>query len=192
MDTPSRGSRPPASPHYGFKHSGPCIVAGNAFNLHEDLAKTRVMFPEAPVIAVNGAAGEVAAIGVFSYHPAQFVMLRYRWINKQKRFGEDFKVHAARFEDSMPWVDHWWESARGAGGSTWGARKLAALMGFGPVILCGSPFLPGNYAGHKLGQHMIRQDVVDNLMAEIASDTDWHDGAYSMSGRTRDLLGEPE
>ncbi len=178
-------------PPYLVNHSGPCIVAGNAFNLHDDLAKAWSLCPEVPVIAVNGAAGEVAAQFLFSYHPIQFIQRPYAWIGRHNRFGGTYTVHGAKFEEGMPWVHHWWEGARGRGGSAWGARKLAALMGFDTVILCGSPLVPGNYAGHKLGRHMVVPSVTDDLLRDITADTDWHKGAYSMSGRTRDLLGEP-
>ncbi len=166
-------------------------MAGNAFNLHDDLAKAWLLCPEAPVIAVNGAAGQVAARFLFSYHPIQFIQAPYKWIGKQNKFGTEFTVHGARFEEGMPWVHHWWGGARGRGGSAWGARKLAGLMGFSPVVLCGAPLTPGNYAGHQLGRHMIQQGVVDDLLRDITADTAWHDGAYSMSGSTKDLLGEP-
>ena len=180
-----------SAPPYLAAHSGPCIVAGNAFNLHADLAGAWALFPETPVIAVNGASGEVAAFALFSYHPIQFIQRPWAWIGKHNRFGGTYTVHGARFEEGMPWVHHWWGGARGRGGSAWGARKLASLLGFMPVVLCGAPLVPGNYAGHKLGNFMARQVVVDDLLRDITADVDWHEGAFSMSGRTRDLLGEP-
>lgn len=91
----------------------------------------------------------------------------------------------------MPWVNHWWPDARGGGGSAWGARKLAWLMGFDPVILVGCPLSPGNYAGHKPGNLMNDPKIVGQYASEIASDTDWHDGAHSMSGATMTILGAP-
>lgn len=166
-------------------------MAGNAFNLHEDLEKARELFPDVPVIAVNGAAGEVAAIGLFSYHPQRYIEPPYRWIERQKKFHNGFNVHACIEHEPMPWVDYWWRAATGKGGSAWGARKLAWFMGFEPVILCGAPLVIGNYAGYKLGLLMTHQDVVDDLLRGVTEETHWHEGVFSMSGRTRDLLGEP-
>ncbi|MEK7124980.1 MAG: hypothetical protein AAB864_01100 [Patescibacteria group bacterium] len=144
-----------------------------------------------PIIAVNGAAREVKAIALFSYHPQRFIERGSDWIRHQTRlFGPDFTVHGSRWEPDMPWVDYWWEAARGGGGSAWGARKLAWLMGFAPVILVGCPLLPGNYTGHRLGLNMTKPEIVAQYAAEIESDIDWHQGAYSMSGRTREILGE--
>lgn len=36
---------------------------------------------------------------------------------------------------------------------------------------------------------MTKSEVTDQYAAEIESDTQWHDGAYSMSGKTREVLG---
>lgn len=173
---------------YPYRHSGPCIVAGFAECLHEDLAKAKSIVGEVPVIAVNGAASAVKALILFSQHPERFS--EYRWIEKQKHFGADFTVHA-RGDGSLPWVDYWWPT-KGGGGSAWHARKVAALIGFDTVVLCGCPLDPGPYVGgHSIGGFMHRQDVVDDLFDYVKNDKEWHKGAYSMSGRTRDLLGTP-
>lgn len=167
-------------------------MVGNAFCLDEDYRAAKKLFPSAPCIAVNGAAREVKALALFSCHPERFVEKGCEWIRHQQRlFGDDFSVHGSKYLPAMPWVAHWWPDARGAGGSAWGARKLAWLMGFEPVILVGCPLLPGNYAGHKPGALMTRSDVVAQYASEIASDKDWHEGAYSMSGATKDILGFP-
>lgn len=177
-------------PAYLIEHSGPVLVCGNAFNLHEDIEQAKKLFPKAPVIAINGASREVKAFALFSYHPQRFVEAPYSWINRQKKFHNDFTVHGSRGE-GMPFVDHWWSGARGHGGSVWGARKLASLMGFDKVILCGCPLVPGNYAGYRPGDLMSRQDVVDRYLGEIKEDVEWHEGVVSMSGATQDLLGCP-
>lgn len=177
-------------PLYKHKHSGPVFVCGNAACLHDDLERARKLFPTAPVIAVNGASREVKADFLFSYHPHRFIELGSEWIRHQRRlFGNSFTVHGAKFLPDMPWVDFWWNGARGGGGSAWGARKVADLLGFGPVILCGAPLVPMNYTGHRMGMNMTKPEIVAQYASEIASDTDWHEGAYSMSGKTKDILG---
>lgn len=148
------------------------------------------MFPKAPVIAVNGASREVKALALFSYHPERFTERGYDWIRHQSRlYGPGFSVHGSKFVPGCPSVQFWWEDARGGGGSAWGARKLAWLMGFNPVVLVGCPLTPGNYAGHRPGMIMARVDVTEQYAAEIEADKDWHEGAYSMSGRTKEILG---
>lgn len=178
-----------STPPYSFEHSGPVIVAGNAWCLHEDLARA----PQGlPIIAVNGAAGEIKAGFLYSKHPERMVGRGGYWIGKQRRFHEDFTVHGSRFHESMPHIQYWWEGARGGGGSGWGARKLATLLGFDTVILCGMPLDPGGYASGRLAKLMNKPDVIDAYRREIASDTEWHEGVYSMSGWTKGLLGSPK
>ena len=170
---------------YPFEHNGPVIVAGNAWCLHEDLAKA----PQGlPIIAVNGAASEIKAEFLYSKHPERMVERGGYWIQKQQRFHANFTVHGSAFHENMPWVDYWWEDARGGGGSAWGARKVAALMGFAPVILCGAPLDPGGYASNPIAKLMRREDVINNLRREIEADTKWHEGVYSMSGWTKEFL----
>jgi hypothetical protein len=143
---------------------------------------------------VNGAAGEVKAAALYSKHPERFVAPRFQWIARQRRrFGRDFTVHGSNIAKNGPMahVTYWWQDARGGGGSAWGARKLAWLMGFDPVILCGCPLVPGNYTGHRLGELMTREDVIDNLRREIEAESEWHEGAYSTSGWTEKFLGSP-
>ncbi|KKM16830.1 hypothetical protein LCGC14_1681900 [marine sediment metagenome] len=177
-----------ASPPYSFSHSGPVLVCGNAYNLHDDLERARQLYPDAAVIAINGAAGEVKACALYSKHPEKMP----QWIKRQRQFGEDFTVHGSKHKPGCPWIDFWWEDARGGGGSAWGARKLATLMGFAPVILCGAPLDPGGYASSPIAKLMRREDVIDSFRQEIENDVEWHEGVYSMSGWTSELLGEPK
>ncbi len=179
-----------SSPPYPQRHAGPCIVAGAAECLHDDLARAWAVYPGIPVIAVNNASRETKAIALYSKHPK--LLIERRWIHHQKRlFGPDFTVHGSRYDPDCPHVQYFWEDARGGGGSAWGARKLAWLMGFDPVILCGCPLIPGPYTnGSGLGGLMNRDDVVSDMLQQIADESEWHEGAYSMSGATMDILGD--
>ena len=178
-----------ASPPYPRTHSGACIVAGSAWCLHEDLKEAWRLYPDSQVIAVNDASLEVKAFALFSYHPQRFIERPFCWIEKQKKFGTDFTVHGSKFIENMPFVNHWWEGARGGGTSAWGAMKVAKLMGFEKVIFCGCPISPGNYTGYKLGKIMAQQKTIDRYRKEIEADKKWHDGCSSMSGWMRDFLG---
>ena len=125
-----------------------------------------------------------------SMHPGQFINLR--WIANQKRlFGGGFTVHSTNMAENgqMFHVKHWWEDARGGGGSAWGARKVACFMGFDPVILCGAPLDAGGYAGHRLGGLMTREYVICDLRAGIEREPEWHKGACAVSGWTSRVLG---
>lgn len=169
---------------YPHKHFGPALVCGAAWCLHEDLKYARKTYPNASVIAVNGASGELKAQFLYSKHPSRMP----QWIERQKQFGNDFTVHGSKYQPNMPWIQYWWSDARGGGGSAWGARKLATLLGFSPVILCGAPLDPGGYASSPIAKLMRRQDVIDRFREEIKADIDWHENVFSMSGWTKEFL----
>jgi hypothetical protein len=173
-------------PAYPAHHAGPVIVAGSAWSLHDDLARAWKIYPGTPVIAVNGAAREVKALAIVTQHPQNLTAPGCEWIRHQRRlFGDGFAVHSNAPGDG---VDYVWDLPN-RGGSAWLARRIAGLIGFSQVILCGCPMEPGAYTiGHNLGGYMHRQDVVDELFRQIERDREWHAGAVSMSGRTGELL----
>lgn len=169
------------------------LVCGNAWCLLDDVARARERWPGAPAVAVNGAAGNIKAIALFSMHPHKLPA----WIGLQrKKFGDGFTVHgrakASAFERcraAMPWVEYWWPNCSG-GTSTWAARKVAEYMGFSPVILCGMPLEKGTYQGGKMAKDFMRDDVLAHYRRLVARDTAWHQGVFSMSGWTKELLGD--
>ena len=88
-----------SSPAFSLRFSGPVIVAGNAWCLHDDISEARKTWPDAPVIACNGAAREVKAIALYSRHPERFTEHPYDWIGRQRRkFGDGFTVHSSNIE----------------------------------------------------------------------------------------------
>jgi hypothetical protein len=66
-------------------------------------------------------------------------------------------------------------------------------MGFERVILCGSPIDRSGYADGGAGWYWTsdQTNAVEQFRRAIAADTDHHVGVSSMSGWTRELLGEP-
>lgn len=183
-------------PDYPEKHSGPVLVCGNAWTLHDDYASAVEIFGSVPVIAVNGAAGQVKAFALFTQHPRKFP----RWIKMQRdRFGDDFTTHAAGNREwatklgkplKHEYVDYWWPDATGGGTSAWGARRMAGMMGFDTVILCGVPLEPGGYADNEPTQLMRNVKLMRHYQDQIKKDTKWHTGVYGMSGWTRDFFGD--
>lgn len=179
-------------------HSGPVLVCGNAWCLHEDLEAARSIYPEAPVLAVNGASAQVKAFAMFTLHPLK--MRKWREA-QEKKFGPGFTVHGAasphdrnnlkRMVEFRPWFDYWWDFATGGGTSTWGARKLAHYMGFDLAVLCGMPLSEGGYADGKLARAFRRQHTIDHYRKAILKDAGWHRGVVSLSGWTREQFGGP-
>jgi hypothetical protein len=183
-----------AAPPYSFEHSGPVLVCGSAWTFPEDYAEARSRYPDAPAIAVNGAAAFVPAFALYSQHPLKFP----RWISKRRKLPGGFTVHAAGrshlrnnlgLEGDLSSVDHFWEGIASKGSSAWGARRLAAAMGFDLVILCGVPLSPGEYVGGVVGKVNQRQSAMDGYRQAVLDDTDMHTGVISMSGWTREIFG---
>lgn len=173
------------------------LVCGFAWCLDEDLQGAREMFPDAPVIAVNGSAGAVKAFALYSQHPLRLP----KWVAMQRaKFGDGFEVHAAGYAhlatklgvlQPTPWVDYYWGGISSSGTSPWGARKLAVALGFDLVVLCGMPLEVGRYADGRGSKSFSNKEVVEHYRRKVERDIDWHSGARSMSGWTRELLGAP-
>lgn len=185
-------------PDYPERHSGPVLVCGNAWTLHDDYASAVEIFGSVPVIAVNGAAGQVKAFALFTQHPRKFP----RWIKMQRdRFGDDFTTHAAGNREwatklgkplSHEYVDYWWPDATGGGTSAWGARRMAGMMGFDTVILCGAPLEPGGYADNQPTQLMRNAKLMRHYQGQIERDTAFHPGVYGMNGWPAKFFGTPD
>lgn len=189
-----------ASPQYPERHSGPVLVCGSAECLPADLDKARSRWPDAPVIAVNGVAGHVEAFALFSQHSLK--LKGWRALHSRAYPDLSFTTHSAgkghlttQFGGNplMPWVDHWWDDSASGATSAWGARKMARSMGFDLVILCGAPLEPQPYFdGTKIaGNRRWRsRGVARHYQKNLLEDVAWHSGACSMSGWTRELLGD--
>lgn len=181
-----------------FEHSGPVLVCGSAWCLSDDLALARAFYPDAPVIAANGAAEHVRADHLYSQHPLKIP----RWLSRHEaRFGSRPVVHAggaSHWRNNLgcvpetPWVDYRWYGVASKGSSGWGARRLAAALGFDLVILCGMPMDPGGYEGGGISKVNTKPHVMDHYREHILRDTALHVGVLSMSGWTRTQFGSVE
>jgi hypothetical protein len=119
------------------------------------------------------------------------------WIECYKsKWGHDVPTHSIppspdpiADHKSHPLVDYWWRPARGMGSSSWSAMKVAKLMGYEEVILCGVPMEIVPYQNGIPALTFNKH--IPKYRQYIESDTHWHDNVYSMSGWTRELLGPP-
>ena len=185
------------------QQGGTVLVCANGWTLPDDYANARLIFPHAPVIAVNDAAGAVRAFALFSLHPRKMVGWRAEQIKFCGGSGAHTSTHSAGVRHRRTNVgvdpddhdiDFWWMEALSTGSSGWSARKMARLMGFDRVILCGMPMQKGKYAPHTKGRWNRAwqdQSTVKHYRRGIMEDADWHDGVFSMSGWTREVFGYP-
>lgn len=178
------------------RQSGPVLVCGAAVSLIDDLVRARGLFPDAPAIAVNGAAAAVPAFALFTMHPRKLP----RWIAQQRGMGTRFTTHAAGRAHArtktgalpdMSWVDHWWRGIAHPGTSGWAARRMAAAMGFDLVILCGVPLEAGGYFDGGISKVNRSEAAMAHYREAVQADTAHHAGVLGMSGWTARFFGTP-
>jgi hypothetical protein len=188
-----------ASPAYPVRHSGTVLVCGFAACLWDDLS--RAGGEAHPIIAINDASLHLpSAFAIFSFHYEAEKLGLWARERKAKHDGS-FSVHAPGKEEwqehnqrNYPHVDHWWHGVVSRGGSAWCAVRMAKQMGFERIILCGSPIDHSNYADGRGGWYWTSShtNAVEQFRKAIAADTEYHRCVRSMSGWTKELLGEPE
>ena len=185
---------PVAEPLWLDPQEGTCLVMGSAWPMLKDMERALRIRPGAKIMAVNRAAQFVGADFLFTldcWNAAYWRKLQ------EQAFGPGFTYHAARWagnktKDDFPWVDHWWPAAQGSATSSWGATKVAFMMGFHEVILCGVPLEPAPYADGVVAPTFDEKTNVDLMRRKIQEDTWAHPFVTSMSGWTMEFFGEPE
>lgn len=193
-----------AIPSYPKKHAGCVLILGFADGLEDDMARAHALRPHADVIAVNAAATAHRADHVYSWHWNDASKLPWWAAQQHERFNQRALVHSTPGRDrktgilnpvpqgpEVAFVDHWWPGATANGSSGWMAVRLACFLGYEERILCGIPIGRAAYADLSMAKDWQRDAHVERYRRGIEEQTGYHAGTYSMSGWTRDLLGEP-
>lgn len=186
-----------SAPAYPHKRTGTVLVCGFGPTLYGDLARVGKLRPGAPKIAVNNASTALKALAIFSQHYDSNKL--GVWAKQQhKNFGPECEVHAPgpidrydRNKAIYPYVNYFWPQAKGTGTSAWAAAKLARMMGFTEIILCGVPLERGGYADNTFARDFRHPHILKIYRDYIKKDTAWHEGVRSMSGWTKRFFGEP-
>ena len=197
------------------------LVVGSAPCLYDDVEGALRVRPFASLMLVNGACTAIEnAEHVLAGHEekAEFFARERR-----ARFPDapPWRLHAccnpkrrAQYASMFPSVTDWWPHETGAGATSASkAAKLAMMLGYDEVILCGCPLdQPGYFPGEaKVPQHVSCQRIGDHGIAyglgipvqetrivkayrsrfkELAAG-EFKGKVFSMSGFTRDQLGPP-
>lgn len=209
------------------------LVVGSAPCLFDDVRRAQSIRPFASLMLVNGACTAIEnAEHVLAGHEEkaeQFAKAR------RERFpnAAPWRLHACcrparigQYKAMFPAVTDWWPHEVGVGATSASkAIKLAFLLGFDEVILCGCPMdQPGYFEGEaKVAQHVACMRIGDHgtvksfqgkdipdpsgkprLVQEtriiagyrekfkILADGEFKGKVFSMSGFTRQCLGEPK
>lgn len=180
---------------YPIKHGGTAIFCGSAPCVFEDLEMARKMRPGAMVLGANLTAAMIPEIKhIWTQHNNLAHELK-----KKLPFG--VSIHA-RANVLGVGVDYVWPSLNWVGGSSGVAGALWARhgMGFDEVIMAGVPLMGSHYSPEypAIATKPGGAWAEDNQMIQWLEQLRGHmsrgktDGIYSMSGRTRDLLGAPQ
>lgn len=196
------------------------LVVGSALCLFDDVKRALLIRPFASMMLVNGACTAFEnAEHVLAGHEekAEFFARerRERFPN-----ATAWRLHACchdhrrgMMSQMFPSVTDWWPHEKGAGATSASkAVKLCFELGATEVILCGCPLNePGYFAGEaKVPQHIMCERIGDHGMSKIGipvqetrivksyranfkllAEGEFKGRVFSMSGFTRDCLGEP-
>lgn len=165
----------------------PVIITGSAENLFMDMALLRehvIKPPECDAICVNRSV---------LYYPYFF----QHWVSLHVDLARDlqwvknkcsFKTHSNR---PGPGIDKIWPMHPFNGDSGLFAVRIAVKLGYEKIILCGLP-LDSRRKIYQVKENGNSFDCTSNikLWQETARD-EFEDRVRSMSGNTREILGEP-
>ena len=136
-----------------------------------------------------------------SDHVEQHLAWRMRHFSSKPIVHTSYSGH----REMSPLADYRWMGVQTAATSAWKAVRIAKVIGYTEIILCGCPLEATGYAfkgtGVLHGYHM--------RIGEPKKEGDWRkfenyrlafarkakdegENVYSMSGYTREKLGEPE
>jgi len=198
------------------------LVVGSAPCLFEDVARGLQLRPFASLMLVNGActAFETAEHVLAGHEEKAEFFARAR--RERFPNAPPWRLHASTHphrqkacKELFPSVTDWWPHEVGvAATSASKAAKIGFLLGYDEAILCGCPMNgSGYFAGEaEVPQHVNCLRIGDNGMAygmqipvqeariiqgyraklKILSEGEFKDKVFSMSGYSREVLGEPE
>lgn len=165
----------------------PVIITGSAENLFLDLAHLReelIKPPECDVICVNRS---VLYYPFFFQHWASLhadLIRDLQWVKNKC----SFKTHSHR---PAPGIDKVWPIDAWNGDSGLFAARIAVRMEYTKIILCGIP-LDSRRKIYQIKENGNSFDCTSNLKLWQGTARDEFEGRVkSMSGNTREILGEP-
>lgn len=196
------------------------LVVGSAPCLFDDVRRALHIRPFASIMLVNGACTALEnAEHVLAGHEEKaemFARERKRVFPNAPPWRLHACCHPRRVEmwkKDQPSVTDWWPHEKGTGATSASkAAKICFELGANEVILCGCPLnQPGYFEGEaKVPQHIMCERIGNHGMSRIGiptqetriikgyranfkllADGEFKGRVFSMSGFTRDVLGEP-
>ena len=187
---PNGGQAPPF-----FFPDDTVVVVGTAPCVTDDLARVRAIRPNAWLLGVNHAGYILPVNFLFSYHNELLEIWRYGAQGHPSTHGSAERAHAPGQ------VDFLWPGIVTSGTSSLGAVLLAAECWHAREVICAGVPLNGGDGYHPAVAPEALERGFGVLPAESGSARSFRDhwprhrerlrNVYSMSGYTRELLGEP-
>lgn len=182
------------------KYSGTVLICGSAPCLFDDYNEALRHRPNAEVIAINDAASVIYADFLATLHPEDAEKFR------AKSMTDNIIVISGQLRLVPSEVDYWFTDCNSGGTTAGSAIKMARVMGFEEIILCGCPMSGGdgyfdakpkpNKFGmsSRFGNAPSDCRVVKTHQQRLCQEA--HEGDYqnvsSMSGFTREFFGPPK
>ncbi len=179
-----------SKPLYTMRHSGTALICGSAETLWDDLDRARKIRPDTWVVGINRTVGLMSCdMGV----AIDRQKTNEWWTDPQcPHFtGHSVRPELGKTPEDYPSVTHWWKHLSASGSSSWFAARIARIIGFDEIILCGVPLSPMGYADDKTAPKWDRERAVAAFHRAVTKDRAMHEFTFSMSGWTKELLGAP-
>jgi len=193
------------------KHRGCAIICGASPSLFEDLEAARKLRPEATILGVKYTASLVPEIEhIWTQHGEMTLRIRAA-VNrpiivharpKALQTAKGTVWHIPYKREAYDSIDYIWPSLSFATGSSGVAGAMWARhgMGFDEVIMAGiglttadKSYTAGYPNKYSKGDSYASTDQIDNWVRILKKHQEdgKTEGIFSMSGKTRNILGEP-
>lgn len=194
-----------------MKHRGCAIICGASPSLFEDLEAARKLRPEATILGVKYTASLVPEIEhIWTQHGEMTLKIRAA-VNrpiivharpKALQTAKGTVWHIPYKREAYDSIDYIWPSLSFATGSSGVAGAMWARhgMGFDEVIMAGiglttadKSYTAGYPNKYSKGDSYASTDQIDNWVRILKKHQEdgKTEGIFSMSGKTRNILGEP-
>ena len=194
-----------------MKHRGCAIICGASPSLFEDLEAAKKLRPEATILGVKYTASLVPEIEhIWTQHGEMTLKIRAA-VNrpiivharpKALQTAKGTVWHIPYKREAYDSIDYIWPSLSFATGSSGVAGAMWARhgMGFDEVIMAGiglttadKSYIAGYPNKYSKGDSYASTDQIDNWVRILKKHQEdgKTEGIFSMSGKTRNILGEP-
>lgn len=182
------------------RYSDTVLICGSAPCLFDDYDIALKHRPNAEVIAINDAASVIYADFLATLHPEDAPRFR------KNSMSDNVILISGQLRLIPSEIDYWFSDCNSGGTTAGSAIKMARVMGFQEIILCGCPMNGGDgYFDAKpkinkfgmstrFGNAPADCRVVKTHQERLCQEAreGQYDNVRSMSGFTRELFGAPD